>query len=1318
MAGPHFASAEIDVDIDGAGVVAKAGLIGKLAGKAFGDEFGKSMNKLPKNAALSGMLADIPRDLKKIDAASQGTLGRLRRLFGKNKDINETRVAISGIGTALRGLGNASGLSKLQSSFSRMDSTVRLVLTLIAALGPQIAGLGSGVAAAGVSLLSYAFVALGGALGAGIPLAIGFGGAILLVTNGLKQLKKDTPAAVAGLTQLQNTFKATALEAATAFAPALNTLSVALSKALSGSNLGASLGAGLGQVAAAFTAVVNGPAFQGFLTAFTQQIPAAMASVGTGIAGVANAALTFFTAALPLAQQLGAQFAGWGTALANSTAKLASSGQLSVFFDTAKQSIDALLGVVGPLSRALGNVFVQGSTFGNAFLGTLGQLASQFLAFTQSAGGQASIAQWFQGGIQIMRALLPLVGAVGTALADMVTPTVISRVSAFLSSLTGFMPILGQLLSIIGQANVLGVLGTVLNAVAQAITPILPVLTELAVLVGQTLSGAVKAMAPLFKAFATALGTVAKALMPILPVIVQVVGALAQSLAPVMAVLGQAIAALAPVLAALLQGLAPVVTVLVSALAPIIKAIIPLITGLAPVVGALAAAFMPLAQTVASVATQLVTALMPVVMALLPIIQTLAPVIVQLAVAAFTPLLNIIVQLMPVLMPLINLVAQLVAWFLRLLQPVINAIEPFLEIIVQFISFNAAAGDVIGVLGKLGKWFTDTFGKIGTVVSRGWDTVVSFFKSAPTKAFNALTWLPGKLVSFFSSMWSRVTSVVSGAIARFLTFYISLPGKIVSAVESISSKLAGVFTRAWSAASQAVSRGFAKVLEFFRGIPEKLKSAVGNALTLLTDVGTNIVKGLLSGITGAWHLVTDKVSSLVDKIPGPIRKILGIKSPSRVFREIGKYISEGLAAGILDSSDDVVKATKKVASEVEDTGAQIVKDQANRIITARKEANDQIRSYNRHHKKDLDILPSYNMTEATAIAKKQLSGQLKVISDFQKKVAAQGKITKGYKTTKYLFAVPANLTDSKLTSKLNDQADDLASAVRRGKVTLADLAKSRDYLADKIKAANDNLAAAIKTRNDYRDQIISSSQQYASILNAASTGADDEKVTTASIKAEMNKRYNALKTFTANIASLTKAGLNKTTLEQLVSGGVDQSGDIAAALAAGGKSAISSVNTLQSKINTEAKKLGTNTSQTFYQAGVDAAKGIVNGLNSQDKALTTAMNKIATKMVNALKKKLGIKSPSRVLAAQVGVPMSQGIAKGVLAGRRGIDAAVAQVTGVKGNVNAFRTSGNGAANVPGKTVIVEEGAIQITTVVADPAVVARKALDQLVTRVG
>jgi phage-related protein len=93
-------------------------------------------------------------------------------------------------------------------------------------------------------------------------------------------------------------------------------------------------------------------------------------------------------------------------------------------------------------------------------------------------------------------------------------------------------------------------------------------------------------------------------------------------------------------------------------------------------------------------------------------------------------------------------------------------------------------------------------------------------------------------------------------------------------------------------------------------LPGKIASVFNGAKNMLAGAGRAIVQGFLGGITGAWHWVTDKVSSLVNLIPGPVRRILGIASPSKVFAKIGGQVGAGMAQGIADSQADVARATE------------------------------------------------------------------------------------------------------------------------------------------------------------------------------------------------------------------------------------------------------------------------------------------------------------------------------------------------------------------------------------------------------------------------
>lgn len=61
---------------------------------------------------------------------------------------------------------------------------------------------------------------------------------------------------------------------------------------------------------------------------------------------------------------------------------------------------------------------------------------------------------------------------------------------------------------------------------------------------------------------------------------------------------------------------------------------------------------------------------------------------------------------------------------------------------------------------------------------------------------------------------------------------------------------------------------------------------------------------------------------------------------------------------------------------------------------------------------------------------------------------------------------------------------------------------------------------------------------------------------------------------------------------------------------------------------------------------MDAASGLVKGLQKQEKAIAAEMDKIAKKMANAIKKSLKIKSPSRVFM-EVGDFTAQGLVAGL-----------------------------------------------------------------------
>lgn len=195
-----------------------------------------------------------------------------------------------------------------------------------------------------------------------------------------------------------------------------------------------------------------------------------------------------------------------------------------------------------------------------------------------------------------------------------------------------------------------------------------------------------------------------------------------------------------------------------------------------------------------------------------------------------------------------------------------------------------------------------------------------------------------------------------------------------------------------------------------------------------------------------------------------------------------------------------------------------------------------------------------------------------------------------------------------LTKQLNDE-----------KSAIGKLSDQYDKLTEKIKTAKDAYDAAVKTRDDYRKSI---TDQYGDMASA--TG----DTTVAAYKENLKKQIEDTKVFMNQLQRLRALGLNDEMYKDLLSTGTSALPFVNELLTEG-KAGVDEINKLGKDLDTVAGKLGKDASDSLYQAGVNSALGIVKGLESQQKRLERIMDGLAARMVSTMKKKLGIKSPSR-----------------------------------------------------------------------------------------
>ena len=91
-------------------------------------------------------------------------------------------------------------------------------------------------------------------------------------------------------------------------------------------------------------------------------------------------------------------------------------------------------------------------------------------------------------------------------------------------------------------------------------------------------------------------------------------------------------------------------------------------------------------------------------------------------------------------------------------------------------------------------------------------------------------------------------------------------------------------------------------------------------------IGNNLGLGLSSGIEGSTGTARGSAESMAEEVTDGTRDTFQTQSPSKVFKEIGENLDEGLVEGIDGHADDVVSSVEDMANDVIDTMEHGAKD--------------------------------------------------------------------------------------------------------------------------------------------------------------------------------------------------------------------------------------------------------------------------------------------------------------------------------------------------------------------------------------------------------
>ena len=198
--------------------------------------------------------------------------------------------------------------------------------------------------------------------------------------------------------------------------------------------------------------------------------------------------------------------------------------------------------------------------------------------------------------------------------------------------------------------------------------------------------------------------------------------------------------------------------------------------------------------------------------------------------------------------------------------------------------------------------------------------ITGFASACKSGGVRAISFLASGLRSMAKLPISAVASIVTSAVSKVRAFASRFTSAGMTIVSHLASGVRSAAGRVTAAASSVVSRAASAV----RGVASRFAS-----------VGRNIVTGIASGIRSAASAVVSALGGVVSSAVSAVKNKLKIKSPSRVMRdEVGKWIPEGIAAGITRNTAGLIAASAGMGDSVLNAAVPAINRSVSRSVNA------------------------------------------------------------------------------------------------------------------------------------------------------------------------------------------------------------------------------------------------------------------------------------------------------------------------------------------------------------------------------------------------
>lgn len=197
------------------------------------------------------------------------------------------------------------------------------------------------------------------------------------------------------------------------------------------------------------------------------------------------------------------------------------------------------------------------------------------------------------------------------------------------------------------------------------------------------------------------------------------------------------------------------------------------------------------------------------------------------------------------------------------------------------------------------------FEAVGNIISTVFSSISSFVSGIVSGIASAVSSAWNSIKSFTSSTWNSIKSATTSAWNTVRT-------SISTAVTNIRTTVSTGFQNVVSAVTSAGPRIVSAVRSAFNNAISAARSFISQAV----QVGRDIISGFVNGIKAAAGRLISAVTGAVRNAIDAAKNLLGIGSPSKVFKEFGGWTMEGFEIGVNKNADRAENAVVDVMDNI------------------------------------------------------------------------------------------------------------------------------------------------------------------------------------------------------------------------------------------------------------------------------------------------------------------------------------------------------------------------------------------------------------------